>query len=85
MGLVDISAGFDASNPRTWFQTGLTIARNAIYADDPLTQIATNIVILVVAMLSSAVGFLPGLFIALAALFFAGVGVVRLLYQSISG
>lgn len=66
---------------RSTFSTGQSIAMQAVWADDPVTQIATNLVIVVAAMLSSAVTWGIGLVIAGFALFFLGVGVVRLAYQ----
>lgn len=67
------------------FNTGLGIAEKAVWADDPVTQIATNLVILVAAMLSSIVTWGIGLAIAAFALFFFLVGVGRLILQLWSG
>ena len=60
-------------------QMALSWGQMAIWADNPLMQIVVNVVIIVAMMLSSAVGFIVGVPIAMAALFFAGVGVVRLI------
>lgn len=56
----------------------------AIWADDPLTQIAVNAVIIVVMMLSSSVGLLVGIPIAIVALCLASIGVARLLFQLVT-
>ncbi|MFW5911657.1 MAG: hypothetical protein ACOCQV_02855 [Halolamina sp.] len=58
-------------------------AKKAVWAGDPVEQIAVNLVIVVVLMLSSAVGFVVGIPIAMLALTLAGVGVVRLLYRAV--
>lgn len=57
----------------------LSWGRMAIWADDPLMQIVVNAVIIVVMMLSSAVGLLVGVPIAMVALVLLTVGVVRLI------
>lgn len=61
----------------------LSWAKMAVWADDPVTQIAVNAVIIVAMMLSSAVGFVVGIPIAFAALLLAGVGVARLLIGAV--
>lgn len=63
------------------FKTGQSVAMQAVWADDPVTQIATNLVILVAAMLSSAVTWGIGLVIAMFAFVFLSIGVLRLAYQ----
>lgn len=73
-----IDTGIGLPSPKEWAKTGVSYARKAIWAKDPITQIAVNAVIIVVMMLSSAVGFVVGIPIALAALFFASIGVLRL-------
>lgn len=61
----------------------LNWGRMAIWAENPLMQIVVNVVIIVVLMLASAVGFIVGVPIALAALFFAFIGVIRLIAQQV--
>lgn len=78
-----IDAGIDWFDPRTYLSLGRQLARNAIWAPDPFTQLVTNVVIIVGAMLSSSVGFAPGLLIAAAALFFIGVALLRLAYEAV--
>lgn len=63
---------------------GVTVARNAVYAPNPMTQIVTNLVIIVVLILSSSVGLVVGIPLAGVALVLLGVGVVRLLWQFIT-
>jgi len=53
--------------------------RMAVWAEDPVMQIVVNLVIVVTMMLSSAVGFVVGIPIALLALSLAGVGALRLI------
>ncbi|QZP37074.1 hypothetical protein [Halobaculum magnesiiphilum] len=78
-----IDAGIDWFDPRTYLDIGRQLARNAIWAPDPFTQLVTNVVIIVAAMLSSSVGFAPGILIALTALFFIGVAILRLAYGAV--
>ncbi len=61
----------------------LSWAKMAIWADEPIMQIAVNAVIIVALMLSASVGFVPGIPIALAALFFATIGAVRLVVGAV--
>lgn len=79
--MAGVSVGLDLINPVQWAQTAVKYARLAVWAPNPVTQIAVNIAILVAAMLSSAVGFLPGLFIAGLALLFIGIALIRLLWR----
>lgn len=74
------SVGVDVglTDPRSWFRLAMQAGRMAIWADDPLTQIVVNAVILVVAMLSSSVGFVPGLVIAFVAFWLIVIGLARL-------
>ncbi len=61
----------------------LSWAKMAIWADEPIMQIAVNAVIIVALMLSASVGFVPGIPIALAALFLATIGAVRLIIGAV--
>lgn len=82
MGLL---GDFEWSNPGDYFDRGVSIAKMAIWADDPLTQIVTNAVIIVALMLASSVGFLVGIPIALVAVMLLLVGVVRLIWEWLAG
>lgn len=64
-------------DPTDMFEYAMDVGTNAVWADDPMTQIITNIVIVAVMMLSSSVGFIVGIPIAMAALFFLAVGIGR--------
>lgn len=75
--MASVDLGF--ADPREWFDTGVRVTKKAIYADDPVEQLAINVVIIVAAMLSSSVGFAPGLIIAMVALFFIGVALLRII------
>ncbi len=78
-----IDTGIGLSSPKEWAKTGVGYARKAIWAKDPVTQIAVNAVIIVAMMLSSAVGFVVGIPIALASLGLAGIGVLRLIFGAV--
>jgi len=67
------------------YEVGLQIGKNAVWADEPVTQIATNLVVVVAAALSSAVTWVVGLLIAGIALVLLTVGVVRLTLQLYRG
>lgn len=83
--MVSLNLGLDKFAPRSLFQFGSRVTKNAVWADDPLTQIVTNIVIIAGLMLSASVGFLVGVPLALLALGFLSIGVVRLAYRYIAG
>jgi hypothetical protein len=60
-------------------ELAMTWGRNAVWAPDPVTQIVTNIVIIIAAVVSSAVTLGATLFIALIGVTFLGVGIARLI------
>lgn len=72
-------------NPKEIFSFATDVAMNAVWADDPMTQIVTNVVIIVLMMLSSSVGFAVGVPIAMAAMFLLAVGVGRLVLGYVLG
>lgn len=76
---------FSWSDPESYFDTGYRIVKMAAWADEPMTQIVTNIVIIAALMLVSSVGFVVGIPLALAALALLTVGVLRLGYQYVLG
>lgn len=80
------SVNIDAiPNPKEIFSFATDVAMNAVWADDPMTQIVTNAVIVVIMMLSSSVGFVVGIPIATAALILLGVGIARLVLGHVLG
>lgn len=83
--MASVNLCLDALNPRSWFEFGVRVTRNAVWADNPQTQIVTNIVIVAALLLSSSVGFAVGIPLALFALFFLGVGVLRLGVRFVAG
>jgi hypothetical protein len=75
---VSIDTGFDLTDPSTYWRTAKTVFRAAIWAEDPLDQVVANTVIIIAAVLSSAVTWGAGLLIAGVALVFWTIGIVRL-------
>lgn len=82
MGSINLDAFPDITEI---FSFAMDTAMNAVWADDPMTQIVTNLVIIVLMMLSSSVGFVVGLPIAAVALILLAVGVGRLVLGHILG
>ena len=74
---VSIDTGFDITDPTTYWSTAKTVFRAAIWAEDPLDQIVANTVIIIAAILSSAVTWGAGLLIAGVALIFWTIGAIR--------
>jgi hypothetical protein len=56
----------------------------AVWAGDPMAQIVSNRVIVVALMLASSVGFVVGIPLALVALLFLTIGIVRLLWDLVT-
>lgn len=71
--------------PKEIFSFASDVTMNAVWADDPMTQIVTNTVIIVLMMLSSSVGFVVGVPIAMAAMLLLTVGVGRLILGYVLG
>jgi len=84
MARADIDLGLPSMEPGDWLDTGKRVTRQALWADDPLTQVTTNVVLVAALMLSSSVGFVVGIPLALAALFLLGVGIARLAYRTVT-
>ena len=76
-------AAVDLPAPTKLAKSAVNYGRLAVWAPNPVTQISVNLVIVVVLILSSAVGFVVGIPIALLALMLAGVGVVRLIVRAV--
>lgn len=83
--MASVNLGLDALNPKSMFDYGTKVTRNAVWADSPTTQIVTNIVIVAALMLSSSVGFVVGIPLAIAAMGLLVVGVVRFGYRAVAG
>jgi hypothetical protein len=83
MGQVSDAATAGVDYARAVWNLGLEVGRMAVWADDPIQQIVANLVIVVVMMLSSSVGFVVGIPIALAAMVFLGIGIVRLIGRAV--
>lgn len=69
----------------TAFDLAFTSAQKAVWAKEPVQQVAINLVILVTAMLSASVGFAPGAVIALIAIFLIGVAILRVIVGFLLG
>lgn len=82
---VDINAGLDMIQPREWVETGFKYAKMAVWAKDPINQVAANLVIIVVAMISSTVSLGATLVIAVISFPFLVLGLLRLFWSIIQG
>lgn len=77
------SVNIDALSPMDWVESGMKYGKMAIWAKEPFNQIVVNVLIIVVAMLSTSVGFAPGIIIVMWAMFFIGVALVRLFIRAV--
>lgn len=74
-----VSFGFDIADPKTWFRTLMRVGLYAVGTGSAAEQIVSNVIIIVVASLSSAVTWGAGILIALFAVPFLALGFLRLI------
>jgi len=82
---VNVDTGIDLTDPRSWVRAGIKYGKKAVWADEPREQVATNLVVIIAAMLVTTVSFGATIVIALLALPFLVIGVIRLAVQATGG
>lgn len=65
-------------DPLDWLYARL---QDVVWADEPAKQVAANLLLFIIALVSSSVTLGATLVLAAIFLFFGSVGIVRLLYQ----
>lgn len=86
MASAGVNVGLDLVNPINWAKAIVKYARLAVWAPDPVTQIAINVAIIVVAAVSSSVPLLTWMFVIVPfALLFLTIGIIRALYRALIG
>lgn len=76
--MLNVDFGFDIADPGTYLPTAKNLVSTAIGTGTPSEQIVANILITTGLILSSSIGFLVGIPLAMASLFLLSLGVLRL-------
>jgi len=82
---VNVDTGIDLTDPRSWARAGIKYGKKAVWAEEPREQVATNLVIIVAAVLSSTVTLGATILIAFLAAPFFAIGVIRLVVDATGG